>query len=162
MKSKEFGGFKGSLAKLKRANIHRLDLDIKIRQFLSSNPYEIIFYEESPEGFYPFRIKHNHPLPDFIPCVLGDFMHNLRSALDHLAIDLVLFNGRGTSDISFPSADNSDDFNAILDNNAISKAGKYAVDKIRCLETYYGGKGHDPSTPRNRCHGQTLQYFRNG
>lgn len=142
MKPTEFGGFRGSRAKLHRAHVHGHDLNIQVIEFLERKPYKPVFDNESVEGIQEFRIDTLEPMPDNIACTVGDFMHNLRSALDHLAVDLVLFNNRGTSGVNFPSGGSISEFeSALTKKGGFEKAGDYAVQKIRAMQIYSGGHG---------------------
>ena len=52
---------------------------------------------------YVYRVDGQPPdLPDHWSGLIGDFIHNLRSALDHLAYQLVLLNGNQPNHSSFP------------------------------------------------------------
>jgi hypothetical protein len=60
--------------------------------YLDSNPYEVVGHDQ-PEGYTLLSFKvHRYP-PLRLSVLLGDFLHNLRSSLDHLAWQLVLANG---------------------------------------------------------------------
>jgi hypothetical protein len=53
-----------------------------------------IVIEANPEtGEKEARLRMG-PLPNFWPCLIGDIIHNLRSALDHLATDAAKLNGQ--------------------------------------------------------------------
>jgi hypothetical protein len=98
----------GVWLKLERAEHHVRNLEQTTRAFRESKPYSI--------GAKPHkepRMKHTtlfverlDPIPDDIPLIVGDAVHNLRSALDHLAWQLVLANGeKPTRDTYFPIQD---------------------------------------------------------
>lgn len=69
--------------KTRRAKRHLKSLEISINRFLESNPYIISNDDSGKHGEYFInRIK---PLPESWSLIVGDFAHNLRSCLDHIA-----------------------------------------------------------------------------
>src|SRR5579864_4992836 len=81
----------GIRLKIERAKEHIRDLDAAIKRFVQEQPYTL--------GAKPHRIpeiEHTtlyvaevKPIPDCISLIVGDAIHNLRSALDHLMWQLV-------------------------------------------------------------------------
>jgi hypothetical protein len=75
--------------KIERAKKHIRDLDAEKGAFLGGDPYRGV-PRFNPEMDRTEYILQNIPvIPDNIPLILGDAVHNLRSALDHLACELV-------------------------------------------------------------------------
>lgn len=77
-------------AKLRRADVHLADLGMAIRAFLSADNYRFVGDQAAdPETGYEHRIIHlevdEFPPDDVWGPMIGDVVHNLRSALDHLA-----------------------------------------------------------------------------
>lgn len=94
----------GIRAKLARADVHLQTLDREISGFLAENPYEFVgdFDSEREEFVAKARFK-TYPLWNDWATIIGDCVHNLRSALDHLAWQLVLLNnGTPGRETSFP------------------------------------------------------------
>jgi hypothetical protein len=84
----------GPRAKVKRARKHLDCLNAEMRAFADEDPYAVI------DKFDPQTLKYEawfdvRREPDAITwgILLGDFLHNLRSALDHLVGQLVLLSG---------------------------------------------------------------------
>jgi len=79
----------GVRAKIERAKQHVLNVDGAARAFLDSNPCEG-GTKRDPDTrrvlHYLVRVK---PAPVPLRLIVGDALHNLRSALDHLAWQLV-------------------------------------------------------------------------
>lgn len=90
----------GVQAKLERAASHLEALQDEIRAFFARDPYMVRSDLDCEAGKYRlyFEIREQPPLMWSV--ILGDLVHNLRSALDHLAWQLVIFSGnkpgRGT------------------------------------------------------------------
>lgn len=92
-------------AKLSRADEHRQVFDRLLGRFLDEDPYSIAFEFDPDTGWHSFRwvVRHNPPLEDFA-LIEGDFLTNLRGALDYLAWQLVLAAGnQPTIRTAFPA-----------------------------------------------------------
>ena len=78
--------------KIERANTHLKDLEIIRDRFLNSDFYALGSEQHPRPGyenfdvFFPVRVD---PVPSEISLLAGDAIHNIRSALDHLACQLV-------------------------------------------------------------------------
>lgn len=73
--------------KVQRANAHIADLNEVVSAFLDSGPYRVRSYEN--RGTREFHIDIVEAIPWDVSLIIGDVVHNLRSALDHLACQLV-------------------------------------------------------------------------
>src|SRR5215217_1723251 len=80
--------------KIERAKKHFRDLEAARNRFI--NPYpDVITSDPDPDtGDSVFKVVNIRTPPDKLGLIAGDVIHNLRSALDHLAYQLVLVNGR--------------------------------------------------------------------
>jgi hypothetical protein len=86
--------------KIERAKKHADDLETEIERFGDSEPYEIETQGDVKNGPGCYRIKGTpKPLPDDLPLIAGDAVHNLRSALDHFACGAV---AKVTGNTAFP------------------------------------------------------------
>src|SRR5271157_5940725 len=92
----------GIRLKIKRADHHIHDLDLESQRFLGSNPY-LASPKYNPDiRKTEYRAIMCKTIWGSIPSIAGDAIHNLRSALDDLACQLVLAaNGKLTRDTSF-------------------------------------------------------------
>jgi hypothetical protein len=136
--------------KIERAKKHIQDLDLAKRAFLDSspNPYVVeshYYSERGDKGQTIYRVVSMEPVPEPIPLITGDAIHNLRSALDHLAYCL--------ADVSSPHGfDESVSFFSIsecVNKHEAQLGGKIKgilrqdiIEAIRRVEPYEGGKGH--------------------
>jgi hypothetical protein len=73
-------------AKTQRARYHIDNLADEIRAFMQSKPYEILINRGDGETIY--RLQMHRPIPVSLSTIIGDALHNLRSALDCAAFDL--------------------------------------------------------------------------
>ena len=82
----------GPQLKVARANRHISDLESLLYSFVCDNPCRVIV-EDRPNGGQFVKVDLGGKLPSEIPTIIGDAVHNLRVALDHLACDMVRHNG---------------------------------------------------------------------
>src|ERR1700686_1049777 len=80
--------------KMLRAHEHLLNLETEIDYYLNSGPQRIIVevrqHVDGSQWVLIAKWKSNGPTPERISALVGDLVHNLRSALDHLACGLVM------------------------------------------------------------------------
>ena len=84
----------GCWTKLRRADEHLVVLAEELRQFFESGPYQTIITRENDSPWHSLRLQILHPPPLRWGAIVGDFVHNTRSALDHLVWQLVRVNGQ--------------------------------------------------------------------
>lgn len=87
----------GVRLKVERAKKHIADLERELHAFFDRNPYKIGEMLRPEISHYRLYIESIEPMPDIFALLLGDAIHNLRTALDHLAWQLVQAGG-GTPD----------------------------------------------------------------
>ncbi len=80
--------FDSARAKLARANEHLEVFDAEVREFFGSDPYPLTHEFDYLDGVHRWRADLSEPLPSHWPLLVGDCVHNLRSALDHLTWQL--------------------------------------------------------------------------
>ncbi len=100
----------GVFAKMHRAWHHIQDLDLIFERWIKTQPWSVET-ECNAEG-RPKRLvfRIHSPIPAEAGLVVGDALHNLRSALDHLAGVAATRNGRSTKGVYFPVAPNEASF----------------------------------------------------
>lgn len=77
--------------KLGRARVHLAALNAAIDSFTDERGYEVVKTAHPDEGVYEFRLRlHRDPPTTEWAMLIGDCVHNMRSALDHLFWALVL------------------------------------------------------------------------
>lgn len=140
IKPKEFAHFETAYLKVERSKIHAAELDAQLELFLASNPYRAIIDPDTRNKTKHLLIEQIAPTPRHLPLIIGDVIHNLRSALDHLASDLVMFQEASIDNVYFPTGSDKDGFHEALKRH-IRKAGPAAIQSLSKLEAYYGGDG---------------------
>lgn len=71
--------------KIDRAKKHLEDLQQKIHSHIVQYPLRVEKEEEPDTGDIVHKVRITEPTPEHWSADLGDVIHNLRSALDHLA-----------------------------------------------------------------------------
>ncbi len=73
--------------KIKRANKHMVDINEESKRYASTNPYTIEHIKLSDsDNEIRFRLRIVKQPNPMIAIMLGDFIHNLRSALDYIVV----------------------------------------------------------------------------
>jgi hypothetical protein len=93
----------GVLAKLGRAEEHLDALDARIGAYFARKPYASVREYDPQHGARLAGIRITERPPADLALVIGDYLHNLRSALDHLAWQLVIASdGKPSKRTEFP------------------------------------------------------------
>ncbi len=131
--------------KIEWAETHFKNLEAVKCRFIQSAPYAIGSEPDPKPGheglqrFFPTRIDEVEPS---IALIAGDIIHNLRSALDHLACYLVEVGGNSvTTNTMFPIF-HGDSIDEPSFRRKVEGMRDTAKDEIRSSEPYKGGKGH--------------------
>jgi hypothetical protein len=75
-------------AKMDRAQAHLNDLTAEVRQFVGSGWYEVEQVPGAAAHETDLRLRISRPIPVYISTIIGDVLHNMRSALDCVAFEL--------------------------------------------------------------------------
>jgi hypothetical protein len=125
--------------KLDRARRHFAAMEDVTKAFLASQPYGVETRQDSTSHKLLYVVAKASEPPLEVSLIAGDVLHNLRSALDHLAWQLVqAAGGTPTKDTSFPIFDSSSKYTsgAAQKLKGMSKAAITAID---ALKPYRGG-----------------------
>jgi hypothetical protein len=131
--------FTGAHSKLARARKHLDELRAAIAAFFAAQPYEVLHEEEISTGDLIYKLRICHEVPGDWSLIVGDVLHNLRSALDHLAWRLVELNNNTPSrHIQFVICANQAAFQRAAPNN-LRGVSQTAMTFIENLHPYRGG-----------------------
>lgn len=129
--------FYGPQLKVKRAHTHICELKDKVATFCSKNPYQLVIERESTQ--YKWVVRAKEESPEDFPLIIGDAIHNLRSALDLLACDLVSLNNGNIKNVYFPFCKAGTELEDTIKHRHLDRAAQDLVDIIRSLKPYSGG-----------------------
>lgn len=83
----------GPRLKILRAKHGLQELNDELVAFGKTDPYEFVAYEDLQAREQIFQVRVNQEPPPTLGIVVGEVVHNLRSALDHIACVLPLVRG---------------------------------------------------------------------
>jgi len=131
--------------KVERAYKHIEDLEEAIRPFSNAITQSVWFDNDPNTGKPTLQSRPLHIYDSKIPAITGDVVHNLMSALDHLAFQLVsvgvasgLTRTEKWEKIQFPIAYNSDTYEA-RKKRYVEGARREAIEELDRLKPYKGG-----------------------
>lgn len=132
--------------KIDWAKKHLDALDAEIHRWTSGppNPRRLHRIRNGvPPTEFRAEFRFDPPIPDTVPMLIGDAVHNLRSALDHLAcaladLEVTTTSETGQSDIEFPIYISETKFNA-KGAGRIVKLSPSAQNEIKSLQPYQAG-----------------------
>lgn len=129
----------GVRIKIERAKKHFSDLETAIHSFELRWPYTIKTETDSNTGNEINKFYLNKPIPGEWGAILGDCIHNLRSALDLLAVELVRAGGGVPGDYTaFPIGSDRTYFES-SGITRLNGATAEAIKLVRRLKPYYRG-----------------------
>jgi hypothetical protein len=129
----------GVRVKIDRAKKHLADLDTPIRALEDRKPHSVSMEIDSKSGYEIYRFRESEGIPLEWAAMVGDCVHNLRSALDLLANDLVRDNGGTPNDwTAFPIGSDATHFRASAIKR-IDGASTAAIKLVEGLNPYNGG-----------------------
>jgi hypothetical protein len=132
------------LLKVERAKKHLRDLEADVQAFNKTSPY-VVQTKRDPQSrrliYYVASVKE---VPTILAAITGDVLQNLRSALDHLAYELVLIGTGGsgpTRHVYFPISDDAAKYKA----DTPGKVQGMRQEAVRAIDAIkpYGGGGND-------------------
>jgi len=124
--------------KLVRAEEH-LDSIVKILRSFAYGDCQIVPEKDAKRNAVFLRVCLPKP-PDSLASVIGDFLFNIRSALDHIVYRLVLTNApdKARNSTAFPICSSADNFAAALKRKRLEGVPEKAVTLIERLQPYHG------------------------
>ncbi len=129
--------FAGAKLKIERADHHIADLERDIITFTRKNLNASIRQRDSGKTDISITV---HEPPPAIGLMVGDAIHNLRTALDHMTWEMVGRDG-GAQDrhLKFPTGDERVNFESTC--NGIKTPSRSVKDALIALEVFPRGKG---------------------
>jgi hypothetical protein len=139
----------GCIAKADRAEVQMQAFEFVWSMFRESNPYPSWVEVDEQTGWHHVWFDFSTPAPPSIPVIVGEFVHDLRSALDHLAWrEAVERIGAAEAEklarkITFPLAKESAEFDTAQTRAYVSKDAWTIMERH---QPYKRGKGKGPKS----------------
>jgi hypothetical protein len=131
--------FFSSALKIERAKHHIKDLDRSVHAFFARKPYKLIVRNNPPAGWRTYFVRSEKPLPAEFSLIIGDAVHNLRSALDLAMFQLIGHLSKSPQTVQFPFAYEAKKLENVIRSRQAHLAGEAVVAAIRALKPYPGG-----------------------
>jgi hypothetical protein len=136
--------FEASDLKIARSRKHLQELQTEISSFFSTKPYRLVVEPSELNnqlGYiaHAWVVRINGSITAMVSTIIGDIFHNLRTALDLLACDLVRIAGESTKDVYFPFAKNAETLPGMIKSKNLNRAGPEVVKIIIDLKPYKDG-----------------------
>jgi hypothetical protein len=136
----------GVRIKIDRAKKHFDDLKTEMSAFYARNPYRILRDEESEPATKIYRVQMIEDIPATWSGIIGDTIHNLRSALDSLATNLVVRGGHisnaALKETYFPIRGSLESLSDKDATRFFERVGPNVEKIVRRMQPYRGGRGH--------------------
>jgi len=136
--------FREAKLKVEHANSHIRELNESIVEFANDDICRFVTEKDTDTDNYILKCKMIKSLPEKVTLIIGDAIHNLRSALDLMAWELVeLCGGKPDKDISFPIVETQMQLEATMKNKKIKIIGTDNI-KLMCdvIKPYKGGNNN--------------------
>ena len=125
--------------KIKRADQHIFRLNEVLHSFLKSDFYEFIVKKDAKTGQNCLEISA-HPMPEDVPLILGDALHNLRTSLDFVSTALARAAGKSVANRKFPFRKTRDEVIAAVNGGLKDFAPQPVISAIIDeIKPYKGG-----------------------
>ena len=134
------GMFESAKQKIHRADHHISDLERQFAAFVAEKPHRLVIETDAISGDTFLRLRFLKPIPPAFALIIGDAVHNMRCALDHIAWELVGRDG-GTQDryLKFPTGDSRINFESSC--QGIKTPSQAVKDAFKITEAFPGGRG---------------------
>jgi hypothetical protein len=131
----------GPRLKLARAKEQIIHLDALSAKFFREH-WRAIIVDKPQSGERAIHVKADQPIPPQFGVLIGEIVHNLRSALDIAVWHFVAPHSPKKEDrVQFPFTLEKERLPASIANRQIDVAGEEVAQVIREAEPYYGGRG---------------------
>ncbi|WP_148043110.1 hypothetical protein [Methylocystis hirsuta] len=137
--------FQNSRIKIEQARRHIAEVE----RLLAEHAASITINPGFPDGYnvpnhpntivIPLGSMQIRSVPEVVLATIGDAIHNLRSALDLMAVDMARSNNESVDKVAFPFAESSCKFNKAMEERKFSRCGEKAITIAKKIEPYKGG-----------------------
>ena len=128
--------------KLARARKHYAELETVMTAFAGGVRFDTRVVNIAGQPHQAFLNFHIPPPSENFGGIIGDVIHNLRSALDLLACDLVRAKEGAQANVEnvhFPFCKSADDLEYMIKKREFDRAGDHAIALLREMKPYHNG-----------------------
>lgn len=131
--------FEAPRLKLRRARYHIGDLQQQVTGFLRRVPFYLEIAAADAPGMKKWVVHVREEVPADFSAIIGDVIHNLRTALDLMACELVRLNGGDERNVYFPFAESEIALDEMVIRRRMDRASPEALALIKSVKPYHGG-----------------------
>ena len=134
----------GAWQKLQSAQGHIEAFEERLKTWLRDKSYHLVRDPNTP-ALQKAMLLRSEPIEPSMLCIVGDAVHNLRSALDHLAYSVAIANGAASGQlkkVSFTARRDEGCFRKDI-RKEIAALGDDWVAFVEDLQPYLNGRGSD-------------------
>jgi hypothetical protein len=131
--------FLSTQLKIERAKHHVKDITEQINSYMAERPFRLVYRGKPKARNAALVTKTNKPIPQEFALIIGDAVHNLRSALDLTMYTLAVERSPSPQKIQFPFSFESEGLESAINNGQVKFAGEGVADAVRALKPYKGG-----------------------
>jgi hypothetical protein len=124
--------------KIERAERHIIDLETTIEAFRRRDPNPVTIEDDHERGVRRLNIEIREVVPYEIGLIVGDAVHNLRSALDIMICDVAALFGDDSRKARFPFAEEADALESVF-RPEVKKLPADILAMIKALKPYKKG-----------------------
>lgn len=114
------------------------DLSVCLDTFFQARPYSVVEELNPQTGKSAYRVRILEAIPTDVACSVGDVVHNLRGALDHLLHRIMPSTALWTRSSAFPVAQSAHEYRSTK-HRRLKGLPQALVDRIDLLQPYKGG-----------------------
>jgi hypothetical protein len=129
--------FRGPRQKLARAGELISEWEKSIAEYLAGKWCTVTFTEDD-DGIFHTKMGI-HGAPRNYETILGDALHNMRSALDLMAVEAVRINGGNEAGVKFPFCETEAELEQAIKSANFHRASEAAQTMVRAFRPYKGG-----------------------
>jgi hypothetical protein len=129
----------GPLKKIERAKKHVNDLNRQITEYLAAEPLRLRIRQRDNPPSRLIYIDAKPAIPNDFPLIVGDAVHNLRSAIDHICWGMVGDKAKNPRSVGFPFVELEERLSSAIATRQMNVAPKNVVDEIHALQPYPSG-----------------------
>ena len=135
--------FKDARLKIERANQHITELNSLLKSFVDSDFYRLSVEKDADTGDHVLQFAVTKPVPEGFSAIIGDALHNLRTVLDYVAVDIVTAGGGSTGYTSFPFRETREEVENAISGGQMKLAGADIVSLILDVVQPYNKGGNE-------------------
>lgn len=123
--------------KLARAMEHIEDLEASINAYFAGKWCTVSLSKDANGRYHLSTTMHGEP--QNYRLIVGDAIHNMRVALDFMAVELVTLNGKNGKGVYFPFGTDAASLDGAIKSKNFHKASDRAIALLKATQPYRGG-----------------------